>query len=215
MKHFRLILFILCGALLGAAVACGGATPATTTTPAADPTEAAEVAQPETETVSETDSAQSAVPGCEEYLRFCVVAEASGTETAVATTGTNHYAVSNCAEWAAAGEARILELPFITAAGENQLTIALTRIGEYTGPGNYALTALSTTGMGDMFPAISLNGRAFSNGEDTTATVTIAADGSGSLQATNLVEIASVQVSNPDPAARVDLSMQWTCKDIN
>lgn len=209
MKRFRLVLLILCGVLLGASVACGGETADSTSSadiPAAEPTEAADIVEP--------DNTEPVMLGCEEYLRFCVTAETSGAITAVATTGTNHYQVNNCAEWAAPGDARILELPFITAAGDQKTTVALTRIGEYTGPGSYELTAVSTTGMPDMFPTIEVAGRAFSNGDGTTAVVTIAADGSGSLQATHLVEIASLQVSNPDPAAQVDFAMQWTCKDM-
>ena len=42
--------------------------------------------------------------------------------------------------------------------------------------------------------------------------VTVAADGSGSVQATGLVEQASIQVSNLDPNARIDFAMQWTCR---
>ena len=63
------------------------------------------------------------------------------------------------------------------------------------------------------FPTIEAAGRAFSYGEGSTAVVTVAADGSGSIEATGLVEIASIQVSAPDPTARVDFSMQWTCRN--
>lgn len=220
MKRLNPVLLILFVVVLG--VACGGAT-AVPASPTAEPTAAAELTEAEklaeaaaiveAAGLGETDNAASATPGCEDYLRFCVTAESSGTVTAVATTGTNHYQVSNCAEWAAPGAARILELPFITAAGENQVTVALTRIGEYSGPGSYELTAVSTTGLPDMFPTIEADGRAFSHGNGATAVVTIAADGSGTLQATNLVEITTLNVSNPDPAARIDFSMQWTCKE--
>ena len=51
----------------------------------------------------------------------------------------------------------------------------------------------------DLFPAIEVARRTFSNGSGSTAEVTVATDGSGSLQATGLVEQASMQVSNPDP----------------
>ena len=69
--------------------------------------------------------------------------------------------------------------------------------------------------MPDAFPAIDVAGRTFNNGEPSTAVVTVNADGSGTLEAHDLVEIASVQKSNPDPDARVDFTMQWTCQDIN
>ena len=108
---------------------------------------------------------------------------------------------------------RILELPFFVGAGESKITMALTRIGQYTGPGTYTLAAQSSSGMPDMFPTIEVAGRAFSNGEGSAATVTVAADGSGTIGATGLVEIASVQISNPDPDARIDFTMTWTCKE--
>ena len=99
------------------------------------------------------------------------------------------------------------------AAGEDAVTVALTRIAAYTGPGRYELVTVSTDGIPDMYPTIEAAGRAFSEGEGSTAVVTVNADGSGTLDATGLVEIASLQVTNPDPAARVDFAMQWTCQD--
>jgi hypothetical protein len=120
--------------------------------------------------------------------------------------------IDNCTAWAAGGEARVLELPLMLAAGDEKITVALTRIGQYTGPGEYALKTVTTTGLTDMFPAIEASGRTFSNGEGSTARVTITADGSGSIQAVGLVEQASIQVGVPDPAARIDFSMQWTCQ---
>ena len=47
-----------------------------------------------------------------------------------------------------------------------------------------------------------------------SAGANVNADGSGTLDATGLAEIASVMVSDPDPDARVDFAMQWTCQDI-
>ncbi|GIK56176.1 MAG: hypothetical protein HND44_02100 [Chloroflexi bacterium] len=219
MKKSTLVLLILLSALLAAGVACGGGTadtPSTDTStiavaPADVPAEIALVAEA---LEVEAEPAKPATPGCEDYLRFCVTAVTTGTVPAEATTGTNHYQVSDCTAWAAPGAARIVELPFITAVGDKQMTVALTRISAYTGPGSYDLTAVVTNGMPDVFPTIEVDGRAFSNGEGSTAVVTLAADGSGSVQASNLVEIASLLVSNPDPDARLDFSMSWTCKDI-
>ena len=90
--------------------------------------------------------------------------------------------------------------------------MALTRIGAYTGPGTYEMKAQASGGMLDPLPAIEVARRTFSNGSGSTAEVTVAADGSGSLQATGLVEQTSMQVSNPDPNARIDFAMQWTCQ---
>ncbi len=152
--------------------------------------------------------------GCEDYLQFCVTSTIQGSITASATAGTNNSSGKNCTTWAAAGAERILELPMMLAAGPDKVTVALTRIGQYTGPGQYELKAVSTKGLTDAFPAIEAAGQTYTNGEGSSAVVKIAADGSGSIQAVKLVQIASVQVSNPDPSARIDFSMQWTCRDI-
>ncbi len=89
----------------------------------------------------------------------------------------------------------------------------LAKSGAYTGPGTYELAATATGGaMPDQFPALRVGKRAFSNGEGSTATVTVNADGSGTLEATGLVEIDAMQGATPDPSARLDLSMQWTCQ---
>jgi hypothetical protein len=152
--------------------------------------------------------------GCEEYFRFCVTSTVSGAVNAAATGGVGSSSVDNCTAWAQDGPARILELPLMRGAGETPITVALTRIAAYTGPGEYELRAVATGGaIPDMFPSMDVGGRTFTNDENSTARVTVAADGSGSLQAMGLVEIASLQVSEPDPAAaRVDLSMRWTCQ---
>jgi len=99
------------------------------------------------------------------------------------------------------------------AAGEQQITVALTRVGAYTGPGTYELAATATGGaMPDMFPTVRVGSRVFTNGDGSTASVTVNADGSGSLAATGLVEIDAMQGATPDPSARVDFAMQWTCQ---
>ncbi|MBX3014578.1 MAG: hypothetical protein KF832_23870 [Caldilineaceae bacterium] len=104
-------------------------------------------------------------------------------------------------------------MPFIVGAGESKITVALTRIGAYTGSGTDELVAQTSNGMPDAFPAIQVAGRAFSNGEGSTAVVTVATNGSGTITATNLVEIASIQVTTPDPNARIDFAMRWQCAD--
>jgi hypothetical protein len=169
---------------------------------------AIEEAAPQLTAVAE----QAETAGCEPYFRFCAEATLRGTVETVAAGGVGAN-IPTCAEWAAPGEARILELPMMLNAGDPAVTIALTRIGRYTGPGSYTLLAVAAEGMPDMFPAIETGGRAFNNGPDSTAVATINADGSGSIEATGLVEIASVTVAEPDPSARVDLNMQWTCQD--
>ncbi|MFZ2486657.1 MAG: hypothetical protein WAZ19_00930 [Anaerolineae bacterium] len=190
--------------------ACGGqSTPAMQ--PTTQPTLA--VADAPAATVAAQAPAEPAGTTCEDYFGFCVTAQASGAVTATATGGWASSSNTDCTALAAAGDARILELPNLLPAGENQITIALTRVGAYTGPGTYTLAATATGGaMPDMFPAVRIADRAFNNGEGSHATVTINADGSGTLEATGLVEIDAMQGVAPDPNARLDFAMQWTCQ---
>lgn len=224
MKH-RTALFLWLW-IIALSVACGGNNAATTApaeppaAPAA-PAETTELTEEEATAYAaaleltsqtETEGDPAASEECEEYFRFCVASTVSGAVEAVAAAGVGGN-IESCAVWAAPGEARILELPLMLAAGEEVITAALTRIAAYTGPGRYELRAVSTTGIPDMFPTIEAAGRTFNNGDGSTAVVTINADGSGALEARNLIEIASLQVSNPDPSARVNFDMQWTCQD--
>ena len=96
--------------------------------------------------------------------------------------------------------------------GDVPVTVALTRLGSYTGPGEYEMAATVSSGNPDSFPALDVGGRTFSNGEGSTAVVTVAADGSGTVMATGLVELTSAQGTAPDPNARIDFAMQWTCQ---
>ena len=142
-----------------------------------------------------------------------MTAEASGAVNATGAGGWASSSNTDCTALAAPGATRILELPNLLAAGEQQITVALTRIGAYTGPGTYTLAATASGGaMPDMFPAVRIGSRAFHNGADTTATVTVNADGSGTLAARNLVEMDAMQGATPDPNARLDFAMQWTCQ---
>lgn len=215
-----LALMMLCVALALVAsttAACGNAAPAApppaaTSSATMVPSAATAIAEPTTGAL--TAKAPAAASACEDYFGFCVTAQATG---AVNTTGTGGWTSSSkidCTALAAAGAARILELPNLLAAGEQQIAVALTRIGAYTGPGTYTLAAVvdTTTATGgampDMFPAVRVGSRAFHNGAGTTASVTINADGSGTLAAKNLAEMDAT----PDPNARVDFAMQWTCQ---
>ncbi|HSN75114.1 MAG TPA: hypothetical protein VL334_08495 [Anaerolineae bacterium] len=217
MKKTRLTLLLIMTAMALIAAACGGN--ATEAPAAAQPTTPA-AAQPAPQmpaadqpTVEAPDAA-AAASECEEFFGFCATVEISGALTGAGSGGFGSSFDNDCTAWAAGGDARILELPLMLAAGNDKITVALSRVGAYTGPGTYELAAVATGGaMPDMFPAIEVAGRSFSNGEGSTATVMVNADGSGLLQATGLVEIASVQVSSPDPDARIDLSMQWTCQE--
>ena len=190
--------------------ACGGEADAPDAAPATVPTEVAAVAEAETEAETETE-AEAENEACPDYFRFCTAVQISGAVTAEVTTGAGGN-FGSCDEWAAGGAARILELPFVLPLGDVPVTVALTRLGSYTGPGQYEMAATTTAGNPDAFPALDVDGRTFSNGEGSAAVVTVAADGSGTITATGLVELASPQVASPDPDARVDFAMQWTCQ---
>lgn len=225
MKHKIILLMSLL--ILLASVGCGGEnatqptsipltqmsqpTPVPTQTPA---TETRPIDVPPTENLpTEVPAPEASASACESYFQFCVTATVSGTVNTTATAGMGSSFGNDCTAWAAGGDPRVLDLPMMLAAGEQKLTVALTRLGMYTGPGSYEVVSVSTSGIPDMFPALEVAGRTFSNGEGTSAVVTIAPDGSGSVLATGLVEIASIQVANPDPNARVDFSMTWTCQE--
>jgi hypothetical protein len=194
------------------AAACGGGA---TEAPAAQPATAAAPAQlaqamPTAELAPDAAAEASA---CEDYFGFCITAQATGAVDATGAGGWASSSNTDCTALAAPGDARILELPNLLAVGEQQIAVALTRVGAFTGPGTYELAATATGGaMPDQFPAVRVGSRAFTNGADTTATVTVNADGSGSLEATNLVEMDAMQGATPDPSARLDFAMQWTCQ---
>lgn len=206
-------LTLLTALLLSAFVAAGcggGATPAPATRP---PATAAPTRPAQTATEAPAQAPAAAASACEDYFGFCVTAQATGAVTAAGAGGWASSSKTDCTALAAAGAARILELPNLLAAGEQQIAVALTRIGAYTGPGAYTLAATAAGGaMPDMFPAVRIGGRAFQGGADTTATVTVNADGSGTLAASNLAEMDAMQGATPDPSARLDFAMQWTCQ---
>jgi hypothetical protein len=221
----RILVLFLLACVVAWGVACGGGQTAggsqTADSQTTEPTTAAPVEMAPDDaaagdagqmTEAQPISDATAAEGCEEYFRFCVAAAVSGTVESVAAGGVGAN-IDTCAAWAAPGEARILEMPMMLNAGEDGITVALTRIAAYTGPGRYELVSVSSQGIPDMFPTMEVAGRTFGDGAGATAVVTVNADGSGTLEATGLAEIASLQVSDPDPDARVDLAMQWSCQD--
>lgn len=214
MKSILALILLVFTALAGAA--CGATTPNAATNQDSTSQQPVATALPPAneaaDAATEADAGQPVTEACEEFFLFCVTSTISGSVNTAATAGMGGN-VDDCAAWVAEGDTRILELPMMQGAGEDLITVALTRIGQYTGPGTYDLVPVAAEGMPDMFPTIVAAGRSFSNGEGSTAVVTVAADGSGTVEATGLVEIASVQITSPDPDARIDFSMQWTCRD--
>lgn len=213
MKSPRMTLFAMMTAIALMAAACGGsADEAPAALPAlAQP--AQEMPAAEQPVAEAPDAAADAPTACEDYFGFCITAQAGGAVDAAGAGGWASSTNTDCTAFAAPGDARILELPNLLAAGEQPFGVALTRVGAYTGPGTYQLAATATGGtMPDMFPAVRVGSRAFTNGPDTTASVTVNADGSGTLEATGLVEMDAMQGATPDPSARLDFAMQWTCQ---
>lgn len=163
--------------------------------------------------VKEPGETAKSVDGCDRHLRFCLKAKVSGAETVSGVSGFG--GPKSCAEWVAGGAARVLELPGMLPMPEkNSLTVGLTRLAAYTGPGEYTLVSTRQGGIPDMLPVMDTGARSFGAGPDSTTKVRIFADGSGTLEADNLVEIkAAHRMREPDLAARVKLSLQWTCRD--
>ncbi len=213
MKKVLVLCLLLCSMIAG--VACGGQEAlggqgalgqevsnqtAVNSTTAVPPTQSAPI-----EAAADT--------GCEEYFRFCTHVQISGSITADFTSGIGGN-VPSCAEWAAGGDSRHLDLPMVQAFEQTPpVIVALTALGEYTGPGEYALQHTKAGALPDMFPVLSIGDRTFERGEGATAVAQVAADGSGTFTATGLVEVASMQNSSPDPNAQVDLTVTWTCQE--
>lgn len=216
MKKRTSWLLSICIAALAVA-ACGGQTTPTPTSLPASPAQpanppAAEATAPPAPAAEATPAAEAAAL-CEETFGFCITAQVSGAVDAAGAGGWASSSNTDCTALAAPGDARILELPNLLAAGEQQIAVALTRVGAYSGPGTYELATVAAGGaMPDQFPALRVGSRAFTNGDGSTASVTINADGSGSLVAAGLVEMDAMQGATPDPNARVDFTMQWTCQ---
>jgi hypothetical protein len=215
MKTPRLTLLSILIAIALWTAACGGGA---SEAPAAQPATAAAPAQPAQEMPAAdqpvVEAPDAAAPSaCEETFGFCITAQATGAVDATGAGGWASSTNTDCTALAAPGDARILELPNLMAVGEQQIAVALTRVGAFTGPGAYTLAATATGGaMPDQFPAVRVGSRAFTNGDGSTASVTINADGSGTLEARNLVEMDAMQGATPDPSARLDFAMQWTCQ---
>jgi hypothetical protein len=215
MKTSRLTLLILMTALALMAAACGGASEAPAAQPATEaPAQPAPQMPAADQPATAAPDAAAQTPACEEYFGFCITAQVTGAVDAAGAAGWASSTNTDCTALAAAGDARILELPNLQTAGEQPITVALTRVGAYSGPGTYELAATATGGaMPDQFPALRVGNRMFTNGDGSTASVTINADGSGTLEATQLVEMDAMQGATPDPNARIDFAMQWTCQD--
>jgi hypothetical protein len=215
MKKVLVLCLLLCSMIAG--VACGGQEPSggqeasggqetgNSQTAVNPPT-----AVPATQPAAPEPVANA---GCEAYFRFCTHVQISGSITADFTSGIGGN-VPSCAEWAAGGASRHLDLPMVQAFEQTPVVIvALTALGEYTGPGQYAMEHTKTGALPDMFPVLSIGDRTFERGEGATAVAQVAADGSGTFTATGLVEVASMQNSSPDPDAQVDLTVTWTCQE--
>ncbi|MBK7896008.1 MAG: hypothetical protein IPJ90_14270 [Anaerolineaceae bacterium] len=104
--------------------------------------------------------------GCEEYFRFCTHVQISGSITADFTSGIGGN-VPSCAEWAAGGASRHLDLPMVQAFEQTPpVVVALTALGEYTGPGRYEMQHTKTGALPDWFPSLAMGERTFERGRE-------------------------------------------------
>ena len=129
MKTTRLTLLTIMTAITLMTAACGGSA---SEAPAAQPTTAPAPAQPAPEMpaadqpAAEAPDAAVDASACEEYFGFCITAQATGAVDATGAGGWASSSNTDCTALAAAGDARILELPNLLAAGEQQIAVALT-----------------------------------------------------------------------------------------
>jgi hypothetical protein len=208
MKKVLVLCLLLCSMIAG--VACGGQEAINNQEISGQTAVNSPTAVPITQHAAPETVAND---GCEEYFRFCTHVQISGSITADFTSGIGGN-VPSCAEWAAGGATRHLDLPMVQAFEQTPVVIvALTALGEYTGPGQYTMQHTKTGALPDWFPSLAVGDRTFERGEGATAVAEIAADGSGTFTATRLVEVASMQNSSPDPDAQVDLTVTWTCQE--
>jgi len=210
MKQLLVFCLLLCSVLAG--VACGGPeVNGDQETLSSQETGSQTAVNPPT--AAPTTAVTIAADGCEPYFRFCTHVQISGSITADFTSGVGGN-VPSCAEWAAGGAARHLDLPMVQAFEQTPpVIVALTALGEYTGPGQYEMEHTKTGALPDMFPSLAVGDQTFERGEGATAVAEVAANGSGAFTATGLVEVASLQNSSPDPDAQVDLTVTWTCQE--
>lgn len=211
MKQLLVLCLFLCGAMFG--VACGGseAVSGSKTGSSQETTNNQTAVNPPTAVPAPPYTAADS--GCEDYFRFCTYVQISGSVTADFTSGIGGN-VPSCAEWVAGGASRHLDLPMVQAFAQTPpVVVALTALGEYTGPGRYEMQHTKTGALPDWFPSLTVGERTFERGEGATAVAEVAADGSGTFTATGLVEVASLQNSSPDADAQVDLTVTWTCQE--
>jgi len=188
-----------------------GTTANGTTAPTSPPITSEEIVSETVETVPPAEEPDTA--GCEDYFRFCTHVQLSGSINSEFTSGIGGN-VASCTEWAAEGASHHLDLPMVQAFAQSPVvTVALASLGEYTGPGRYEMEHTKSGALPDAFPVVAVGDRTFERGESATAVAEIGADGSGTLTATGLVEIATMQNSSPDPNAAIDLTITWTCQE--
>jgi hypothetical protein len=155
-------------------------------------------------------------PDCRTYMQFCVKVRVSGAVVASEVSGYDTRV--SCAEWANGTAFQTIDLPDTKPLTvKDTLQIKGADISPYNGPGNYTLNT-SRNAQGNLpseLPNISTGDRFFGEGIGSRATANIEASGSGWLKVENLVETkGTYSPREPDPRARLHLTMDWTCKDV-
>ena len=138
---------------------------------------------------------------------MCATVSITGSTTLDGTAG-SYIDGDDCSDWAK-GEGDNLRLPLFvdgltdgTPFGMQQL------VTSYTGPGTYDLDQLS--GEGSSFTLVAGENRYVASPDgDATASLTIEADGSGSLT----VEQFEIDSGSGSYSSPVDATVTWTCAD--
>lgn len=133
---------------------------------------------------------------------------AASLESTAASTVPAPAGTTTCSTWAEGADDE-LELPlFLDGAADGTAFAMESLVTEYAGPGSYDVEQLS--GRGSKFTIVVGDQRFQPSAEGTSsATLTVDADGGGSLSAAGfVVEDGSGGVSDP-----IDAEITWTCTD--
>ncbi len=217
-RRVGLVALLAAGILLGA-TGCGSSDSGGSSASAGDGTEtsAGSGAGDGATTDAEGSDGGAAASACggEIYVAtVCATVKVSGStavdDTAASPVGgaVSTDGVADCATWAEGADGD-LQLPlFLDGLSDGTRFGMESLVTDYTGPGTYDLEQLSGSGSSFTIVVGDLRYQPDPDGQ-STATMTVEADGSGSLQAGNfLVDNGSGTWSDP-----IEADISWTCTD--
>ena len=216
-RRAGLVALLAAGILLGTA-ACGSSGSEDASPSGGDATEAADTSPSDGGTsdsgTSDDDTGGTACGGVIYVATVCASVKITGStavdDTAASPVGgaVSGGGVADCATWAEGADDE-LQLPlFLDGLSDGTRFAMESLITDYTGPGSYDLEQLSGSGSSFTIVVDDLRYQPDPDGK-STATMTVEADGSGSLQAGNfLVDNGSGTWSDP-----IDADISWTCTD--